>query len=95
MMSLEPVIAPVLTPVTGEASQQGGSTITTAPTNEIWRPTAEWPISSAAVMIQSTSMQTPQLTVISISTTPPTVTTSVAYQSSHKHHRYTKWWENN
>lgn len=98
MMSLEPVIAPVLTPLTGEASQKGGSTVTTTPTNELQRPTVEGPASSTVVMAQNASMKTPQLTLISSSTTPPTVdnvNVLAAHQSSRKHHRYTKWWENN
>ncbi|CAH1425894.1 unnamed protein product [Lactuca virosa] len=73
MMSLEQVIAPVLTPLTGEASQQGGSMVTTTPTNELQRSTVEGPASYAVVMAQSTPLQTPHVTVISSSATPPTV----------------------
>ncbi|CAH1421460.1 unnamed protein product [Lactuca virosa] len=35
MMSLEPVITPIFTPVSGETPQQGGSTMTTATKNEL------------------------------------------------------------
>ncbi|CAH1415309.1 unnamed protein product [Lactuca virosa] len=73
MMSLEPITTPIFTPVTDEAPQQDGSTITAAPMSKLWRPIAEGSTSSATVLTQNASTQNHQLTTISSSTTPPTV----------------------
>ncbi|CAI9271037.1 unnamed protein product [Lactuca saligna] len=73
MMSLEPTTTPILTLLISEASQKGSSTVTTAPTTKSHRSAVEGLTSSTVVTIQSALMQTPQLTVISNSTAPPTV----------------------
>ncbi|CAH1446664.1 unnamed protein product [Lactuca virosa] len=68
-----PIFTPIFSPVTGETPQQGGSTMTIDPMNELQRSIDEGPTSYATVYTQSVSAQTQQLTMILGSTTPPTV----------------------
>ncbi|CAI9300877.1 unnamed protein product [Lactuca saligna] len=71
MMALEPITAPIFTPITSETPQQNGSTITIAPMSELWRPIVEEPTSYTVVLTLNASVQTQQLTMISSSMAPP------------------------
>ncbi|CAI9290758.1 unnamed protein product [Lactuca saligna] len=73
MMSLEQTTTPTLTVIIGEASKEGGSTVTIAPTTRQEQPVDGGQPSYATMSTQNTLIQAPQLAVRPSSTTPPMV----------------------
>ncbi|CAH1421867.1 unnamed protein product [Lactuca virosa] len=81
MMLLEQTITPIHTVITGEASKEGGSTVTVAPTTGHEQPVDRGQPIFVVVPTQSTPIQAPQLAVIPSSTTLPTVEDASATSS--------------
>ncbi|CAH1423504.1 unnamed protein product [Lactuca virosa] len=73
MMSLEQTTTPTPTIIADEASKEGGSVVTVAPTTGQEQPVDGGQPSSTVVSTQSTLIQAPQLAVIPSSTMTPTV----------------------